>query len=231
MVAAIDYTASNGNPLSGDSLHFLGANNQYEAAIDMVGQVIEPYDFDRSFPVYGFGGIPRHMGINGVSHCFPINGDVQNPSIVSIEGIRQMYRQQQKTIGLGGPTLFAPLLRDFKAYVESQMATCQYQILLLLTDGEIHDMPETKQLIAAMSNLPCSIIIVGVGDERFLGMQALDGDDDSPPEMRRYRDLVQFVPFNECVARGNLAEEVLKEVPGQFCNYMERAGIVPVAVE
>ena len=74
------------------------------------------------------------------------------------------------------------------------MATCQYQILLLLTDGEIHDMPETKQLIAAMSNLPCSIIIVGVGDERFLGMQALDGDDDSPPEMRRYRDLVQFVP-------------------------------------
>ena len=119
MVAAIDYTASNGNPLSGDSLHFLGANNQYEAAIDMVGQVIEPYDFDRSFPVYGFGGIPRHMGIDSVSHCFPINGDIQNPSIVSIEGIRQMYRQQQRIIGLGGPTLFAPLLRDFKAYVES----------------------------------------------------------------------------------------------------------------
>jgi len=40
----------------------MGPTNQYEAAIFNVGNVLEPYDNDRTFPVYGFGGIPRHMG-------------------------------------------------------------------------------------------------------------------------------------------------------------------------
>ena len=33
MVAAVDYTASNGAPTSPSSLHYMGPNNQYEAAI------------------------------------------------------------------------------------------------------------------------------------------------------------------------------------------------------
>jgi len=54
----------------------MGPNNQYEAALYNVGGIIEPYDSDRSFPVYGFGGIPTHMGINQTNHCFPINGNL-----------------------------------------------------------------------------------------------------------------------------------------------------------
>jgi hypothetical protein len=39
----------------------MGLNNQYEAAITHVGGILENYDYDRSFPVYGFGGVPLHM--------------------------------------------------------------------------------------------------------------------------------------------------------------------------
>jgi hypothetical protein len=53
----------------------------------MVGGIVEPYDLDRSFPVFGFGGIPRHMGINAVNHCFPLNGNPQAPEIFGIEQI------------------------------------------------------------------------------------------------------------------------------------------------
>ena len=81
IVGAIDYTASNGNPSSSSSLHYLGNQNQYESAVWQVGQVVEPYDHDRCFPFFGFGGIPRHMGINNVSHCFAMNGNPQNPEI------------------------------------------------------------------------------------------------------------------------------------------------------
>ena len=84
MTLAIDYTASNGNPSDPSSLHYLGQNNQYEAAIFNVGQVIEPYDNDKMFPVFGFGGIPRHMGINAVSHCFAVNGNPQDPKLCGI---------------------------------------------------------------------------------------------------------------------------------------------------
>lgn len=92
MVGAIDYTASNGEPGHPSSLHYLGANNQYESALMHVGAVIEPYDNDRSFPVFGFGGIPRHLGVNSVSHCFAMNGNSANPTIEGIQGIVQTYR-------------------------------------------------------------------------------------------------------------------------------------------
>lgn len=38
-----------------------------------------------------------------------------------------------------------------------------YNIMLILTDGEIHDMDATKRIIVDASNGPLSIIIVGVG--------------------------------------------------------------------
>ena len=52
-----------------------------------------------------------------------------------------------------------------------------YQILLLLTDGQIMDMPATKSALVDLSGLPCSIIIVGVGNADFSSMDELDGDD------------------------------------------------------
>lgn len=45
-----------------------------------------------------------------------------------------------------------------------------YQILLILTDGEIHDMPEVTDLIVSAAQLPMSIIIVGVGNADFTNM-------------------------------------------------------------
>ena len=84
-----------------------------------MGNVVEPYDSDKSFPVFGFGGIPRHLGINGVSHCFAMNGNASNPEIIGIQNIVQMYKQTLPQIGLGGPTLFAPLLTEFLRCVQS----------------------------------------------------------------------------------------------------------------
>lgn len=63
-------------------------------------------------------------------------------------------------------------------------------------------------------------------------MDQLDGDDGrlrNSAGVPAARDIVQFVKFNECRQRGNLAEEVLKEVPEQVCSYMERTGFKPVA--
>jgi hypothetical protein len=52
-----------------------------------------------------------------------------------------------------------------------------YHVMLILTDGDIHDMPETTNLIVELSKYPVSIIIVGVGNENFEKMRFLDSDD------------------------------------------------------
>ena len=52
-----------------------------------------------------------------------------------------------------------------------------YPVLLILTDGAIHDMSRVKQLIVQASSLPTSIVIVGVGgSEEFDLMEELDCD-------------------------------------------------------
>jgi hypothetical protein len=93
LTVAVDYTASNGEPRDPSSLHYMGPNNQYEKALFNVGMVVEPYDNDKMFPVFGFGGIPRHMGITGVNHCFAMNGNAASPDIHGIENIVATYRQ------------------------------------------------------------------------------------------------------------------------------------------
>ena len=50
-------------------------------------------------------------------------------------------------------------------------------VLMIVTDGVITDMEATKQAIIQNSNLPFSIIIVGVGGADFDAMEELDSDD------------------------------------------------------
>ena len=61
-MVAIDFTGSNGDPTYPNSLHHCDPNafahggmNEYERTIAMVGDVLEFYDTDRQYPVYGFG--------------------------------------------------------------------------------------------------------------------------------------------------------------------------------
>ena len=62
------------------------------------------------------------------------------------------------------------------------------------------DMPTTKSTIVAMSELPVSIIIVGVGNADFSKMEELDSDGgllrDNHGRTAK-RDIVQFVEFNK----------------------------------
>ncbi|KAM7401685.1 hypothetical protein PAMP_016981 [Pampus punctatissimus] len=53
----IDFTGSNGDPRSPNSLHYMSADgqNQYLSALWSVGQVVQDYDTDKLFPAFGFG--------------------------------------------------------------------------------------------------------------------------------------------------------------------------------
>ena len=93
-------------------------------------------------------------------------------------------------------------------------------------------MPQTIAEIVKASKLPTSIIIVGVGNADFSNMEQLDGDDGLLRDFAgnaASRDIVQFVRFLDCQRNGNLAQEVLREVPDQVCYYMEQTGFRPQA--
>lgn len=212
----------------------LNDKNQYTKAIRQVGDILETYDQFKNFPCFGFGGVPRFMNETKTSHCFPLNGKFDEPEIRSIDSILETYHKNVRQIYMGGPTFFSSVMDVFMDFAMEGRDLMTYFVLLILTDGEIHDMQETRRLIVEASKLPCSIIIVGVGNEDFEMMIELDSDDKllkDDKNRKAKRDIVQFVRFKEAVARGNLGEEVLKEIPSQVCRYMEMINYTPKLLE
>lgn len=120
-----------------------------------------------------------------------------------------------------------------------QKGSTVYQTLLIITDGEIHDMDQTIDKLIQATELPLSIIIVGVGNANFENMSRLDGDNGlfGSNGVRARRDIVQFVPFRQVKMDGSLlARELLAELPNQVVQYMEMIGkppgqIVPLNIE
>ena len=145
LIGAIDFTYSNGMPSNPTSLHYTGGHNQYIEAIRAVGDILNSYDSDKQYPFYGFGGIPEYMGATEVSHCFPLNGNNENAEIVGVDGVLEKYNENVKQVKFLGPTNFAPVIKKAKEQVIAHQKKDEkmYFILLILTDGEIHDMQET----------------------------------------------------------------------------------------
>ncbi|CAG2245303.1 Nicotinic receptor-associated protein 1,Protein BONZAI 1,Protein BONZAI 2,Copine-5,Copine-8,Copine-1,Copine-2,Copine-A,Copine-4,Copine-9,Copine-7,Copine-6,Protein BONZAI 3,Copine-3 [Mytilus edulis] len=229
---AIDFTASNGNPSNPSSLHYLnpyGSPNQYSAAIMAVGEIIQDYDSDKLFPALGFGA---RMSDNNVYHDFALNFNPNDPQCQGIKGVLDAYYHSLKNVQLYGPTNFSPVINRVAGFAAQQQDGSNYHVLLIITDGVITDMEQTKNAIVQASRLPMSIIIVGVGDADFEAMNILDGDDVRVSSNGQYadRDIVQFVPFRDFIRNGTsmvtsqaaLAKEVLAEIPDQFLQYMKK---------
>jgi len=51
-----------------------------------------------------------------------------------------------------------------------------YAVLIILTDGNIHDMQQTKVHLVQMSKMPFSAVVVGIGNGEFTDMIELDAD-------------------------------------------------------
>ncbi|KAL2090604.1 hypothetical protein ACEWY4_012867 [Coilia grayii] len=234
---AIDFTASNGNPSQPTSLHYMNPYqmNMYAMALKAVGEIIQDYDSDKLFPAYGFGAKLPPDG--KISHAFPLNSNSEDANCVGIEGVLEAYFHSLRTVQLYGPTNFSPVINQVAGLAEEVTDGSQYFVLLMITDGVISDMVQTKEAVVNAASLPMSIIIVGVGPAEFDAMEELDGDEVRVSSRGRYaeRDIVQFVPFrdyidrsgNQVLSMARLAKDVLAEIPDQLLSFMKSRGIEP----
>uniref|UniRef100_A0A669E714 Copine family member 9 n=1 Tax=Oreochromis niloticus TaxID=8128 RepID=A0A669E714_ORENI len=225
------------NPSQPTSLHYMSPYqmNAYAMALKAVGEIIQDYDSDKLFPAYGFGAKLPPDG--KISHAFPLNGDNDNPNCVGIEGVLESYFQSLRAVQLYGPTNFAPVINKVANCAAEITDGSQYFVLLMITDGVISDMVQTKEAVVNAASLPLSIIIVGVGPAEFDAMEELDGDEVRVSSRGRLaeRDIVQFVPFrdyidrsgNQVLSMARLAKDVLAEIPDQLLSFMKSRGIEP----
>merc|ERR1712038_676142 len=226
LCVAIDFTGSNGNPREEGTLHYFdpdGARNDYEKAIVAIGGLLADYDSDCKMPVWGFGA-----KFNGeLYHLFQCG---KASEVEGVSGVLDAYHETfESGLVMSGPTDVTEVISTAAAFAKSALSYAmedgkqKYTILLILTDGSVADMDATMEAISAINDSPLSIVMVGIGDEDFGDMHALDeGDGDL--------DVVQFVEFNEHKDSPNsLTKATLAEIPNQLVSFFTRNGIVPCA--
>jgi hypothetical protein len=230
MSVAVDFTGSNGDPRKPGTLHHIerssGQLNNYEKALTAVGSIIARYDSDQKFPMLGFGA--KFGGI--IKHCFQLG---PGPEVDGIKGMLDAYRNTFQTgLTMSGPTVFAEVIQLAAAQARSKQQYASrigqqaYHILLILTDGAVSDVQRTKRAIAAASDAPLSIVIVGIGNADFSAMQFLDDFQEEDGG----RDICQFVEFQRHLSnKMHLTQATLEEIPDQVVEYFHGNGLAPLA--
>lgn len=225
---AVDFTGSNGDPRKPGTLHYIdragGQLNDYEKALTAVGAIVGKYDSDQKFPMLGFGA--KFRGI--INHCFQLG---PTPEVSGIKGMIDAYRGTFKSgLVMSGPTVFAEVIQMAAAQARSKQENARrigqqaYHILLILTDGAVTDINQTKNAIRAASDAPLSIVIVGIGSADFSAMQFLD--DFQEQEGGTGRDICQFVEFQRHqFNKIHLTQATLDEIPDQVVDYFHNKGI------
>lgn len=195
--------------------------NGYEKAIAAVGGILAKYDTDQRFPVLGFGA--KYAGV--VRHCFQVGKEKE---MHGVSGILDAYKGTFRTpLTMSGPTVFTEVISHAAAEAKSRHESnpLSYTILLLLTDGAVSDIEATKRCLASVADAPISIVIVGIGNADFSGMQLLD-DFERRADMNR--DIVQFVQFNAHeFDKTSLTRATLEEIPDQLVQFFHQRGIMP----
>lgn len=167
-----------------------------------------------------------------VSHFFPLTGSWELNAGYGIEGLFEIYNNvvEHNLVKMSGPTLFSPMLKEVNEFAKQNLIKDPntFTILLILTDGVLHDLDETVEEIIRGSFLPISVIIVGVGTDDFEIMKILDSDKYALKDKKgnfSQRDLVQFIDYSyyteDDIDFQYLAEDVLNEIPSQVCSYYE----------
>lgn len=125
-------------------------------------------------------------------------------SVSGIESIIGAYKNSLQYVEMSQPTLFDPLFKEVIKLGQESMKKggLDYVVIVVMTDGEIHDMKSVIDTVIQASRLPISIIIIGIGQASFAKMQCLDGNQglvNSKGE-KWERDMVSFLEFKKQIS-------------------------------
>ncbi|OMJ88357.1 hypothetical protein SteCoe_9773 [Stentor coeruleus] len=233
LIFAIDFTISNTDYRNKSSLHYIDPNaqNEYERTISCIGNILADYDKEKIYPVFGFGGEPEWS--RKVDHCFPINKNNINPDIVGINNVLQAYRQILPCIKLAGPTILGSIISKSLNITRNSPTGGVYYLLVIMVDGEVQDVNQTKIELVESSFSPMSVVIVGVGLESFSSMQEFTSfpivDENGRKSCRNNVIFYTYKSFGGNA--GILTSSILSKIPQHLLEYMEMISCEPIVLE
>jgi hypothetical protein len=233
LMVAVDCTVANGDREDEESLHFKTNSwlNDYQAAIYKIGSLFDSYGGkQRDYAMWGYGA-----KIKGIQHPYFQMGERLRSADDLLKAYDHTLSLENPDLELG-PTAHMKHIIQAATYraIRSSQERQNYSIMVILTTGVIADLQESVDAIcAAAEDAPLSIVIIGVGDDKFDDVHLLLGDENG--RLRHSngvpitREIVNFVSFDDCFGNASqCASECLRDIPEHVVQHFTNAGIQPL---
>jgi len=179
LCVAIDFSASNGNQLSPESLHHITehSKNDYEKAMEKMCSMFLKYDSDNIVPVRGFG-----IDINGLPvNCFQMGSERE---VTGVSGILKTYRKaMMQQFEMSASKDWSEIISNAvdlsveKMNVAEESGVHDYTVLLIFSNGPVDNINATFDALQKATDVPLSVVVVGIGDSDFSEItRLLEGD-------------------------------------------------------
>ncbi|XP_070183925.1 uncharacterized protein [Littorina saxatilis] len=213
LILGVDFSASNEwqgrKTFNSQCLHKVVAGkilNPYQKVISTIGRTLEGFDTDNYIPTFGFADKETKS-----DKVFSFTRESRG-----CRGFREVLQRYDRVVAkvtLGGPTNFAPIIREAIRIVREKKS---YHILIIIADGQVTEYAPTVEAIVEACTVPLSIVVVGVGDGPWDAMEMFDN---RLPQ--RLFDNFQFVNFHKVTAKKknpdlSLALHMMMEIPDQY---------------
>jgi hypothetical protein len=239
---ALDFLS--GDPREPDSLHYQTDEslNDYEEVIRGIGDALATFSTSKMFPVWGFGakfgGVVRHIfqcgtskevkGVDAILEAYRsvfrsnliMSGPTVLDQVIQAAAMRAKRYQVSTLIWWGnrlGRLISSLLITRLDHCLLKNLGSTdlRYCVLLIITDGIVDDLEETKRKLRVYSQLPLSVIIAGVGRTEFHVMHSLS----DIPGSRRNTAFVEYRQHQ--YDPSSLAKAALEHIPQQIVDYFE----------
>ena len=196
--------------------------------------VLWPYNEDEFFYIYGYGFELKKGNEEDSNILFPINRKNESPSIKK-DDIISTYSNFLKVINFSkNKTNLDLIIKKFNEKIERDIDSyniSDYNILLLFANNEIYDNNEFVNEIILSSNLPISVVIIGLGKGPFTQLENVQKNfmnfEDSNRNKAKRKNF-KFISFNKLDKNyQKTVKNSLIGIPNQMIEYFSLKNINP----
>jgi hypothetical protein len=226
---AIDFSETSGT----NTHHLVKDETTFDILMNNFLNLLVPYNDDEYFYIYGYG-FQFKENEQEVSNLYPISQDIDRPSVLK-KNIKSTYFKFLENVNFSKiKTNLDLIIKQYNEKIKEDIddyEVKEYNVLLLFANNDISNEKEFYNEIILSSDLPISVVIIGLGKGPFKTLENIEKNfmkltDNNGNTAKRKN--IKFISFNNLGKNyQRTVKNSLIDIPDQMIEFLNLKNINP----
>jgi hypothetical protein len=226
---AIDFSETSGT----NTHHLVKDETTFDILMNNFLNLLVPYNDDEYFYIYGYG-FQFKENAQEVTNLYPISQDIDRPSVLK-KNIKSTYFKFLENVNFSKiKTNLDLIIKQYNEKIKEDIddyEVKEYNVLLLFANNDISNEKEFYNEIILSSDLPISVVIIGLGKGPFKTLENIEKNfmkltDNSGNTAKRKN--IKFISFNNLGKNyQRTVKNSLIDIPDQMIEFLNLKNINP----